>query len=246
MTLIRSSSSCSPVAPQAPFVREDPGPFQITDRDISSCGSCRASLLALDPSLRARRGAAQEGLRPADFLFHAGYLDRPRAQFDHYREGGGSSPIVYGLGNRGADCWSTASAPIGRVGLGAQERLAGRQFIQHTLAIADVRVALTTRHPAAGLSAAGARGAAGAAPIETRAAKRPWTLRAKRATQRQHASNWGRSRPCVRHPLSRGRFRASVVECDRGTMPVDRANLLQTSLKRSSWPTPPPSPGRLA
>lgn len=29
-----------------------------------------------------------------------------------------------------------------------------------------------------------------------------------------------------------GRFRAFLVECDRGTMPVDRANLVQTSLKR--------------
>ena len=29
-----------------------------------------------------------------------------------------------------------------------------------------------------------------------------------------------------------GRFRAFLVECDRGTMPVDRGNLLQTSLKR--------------
>ena len=28
------------------------------------------------------------------------------------------------------------------------------------------------------------------------------------------------------------RFRAFLVECDRGTMPVDRANLMQTSLKR--------------
>jgi len=29
-----------------------------------------------------------------------GYLDRPRAQFDHYRQGGGSSPMVYALANR--------------------------------------------------------------------------------------------------------------------------------------------------
>jgi hypothetical protein len=29
-----------------------------------------------------------------------------------------------------------------------------------------------------------------------------------------------------------GRFRAFLVECDRGTMPVDRSNLTQTSLKR--------------
>ena len=28
------------------------------------------------------------------------------------------------------------------------------------------------------------------------------------------------------------RFRAFLVECDRGTMPVDRGNLTQTSLKR--------------
>ena len=33
-------------------------------------------------------------------LFHAGYIDRPRAQLDYYPSFG-SAPMIYALGNRG-------------------------------------------------------------------------------------------------------------------------------------------------
>src|SRR3990172_12866914 len=85
------------------FVRETPDPFQLTERDIK--------LIRLVAQHRFLRSTHLSELAQAPHkkvcdrltsLFHAGYLDRPRAQFDHYREGGGSSPMVYALGNRGA------------------------------------------------------------------------------------------------------------------------------------------------
>src|SRR5437763_760235 len=45
----------------------------------------------------------QNILRRLQLLFHAGFLQRPRAKVDRYRAGAGSCPMVYMLGNRGAD-----------------------------------------------------------------------------------------------------------------------------------------------
>jgi hypothetical protein len=67
----------------------------------------------------------------------------PAGQFDHYREGGSSSPIVYALGGRGVQLLiERLGADVADVDWTRKNEQAGRQFIQHTLAIADVRVAL--------------------------------------------------------------------------------------------------------
>ena len=85
------------------FVREIPSPFQLTERDITM-----VRLVARHRFLRSThiselcQAPHKKVCARLTSLFHDGYLDRPRAQFDHYREGGGSSPIVYALGNRGA------------------------------------------------------------------------------------------------------------------------------------------------
>ena len=47
-------------------------------------------------------GSPQQLLRRLKLLYHHGYLERPRAQIDHYREGG-SRHIIYGLGNKGLE-----------------------------------------------------------------------------------------------------------------------------------------------
>src|ERR1017187_6486654 len=45
-------------------------------------------------------GSAQQLSRRLQWLFHHGYLERPRAQIQYY-ERGGSKSIAYGLGNKG-------------------------------------------------------------------------------------------------------------------------------------------------
>src|SRR5712691_13124663 len=76
------------------FVRETPDPFQLTDRDVA--------LIRLVAQHRFLRSTHLSDLCQAPHkkvcnrltsLFHAGYLDRPREQFEHYREGGGSSVV---------------------------------------------------------------------------------------------------------------------------------------------------------
>lgn len=46
-------------------------------------------------------GSSQQLLRRLQLLYHNGYLERPRAQIDYYHQGG-SRPMVYGLGDKGA------------------------------------------------------------------------------------------------------------------------------------------------
>lgn len=217
------------------FVRETPEPFQLTERDIAI-----VRVIAQHRFLRSThlselcQAPHKKVCDRLTSLFHAGYLDRPRAQFDHYRQGGGSSPMVYALANRGAQLL------IERDGLEAADvdwtrknDLAGRQFIQHTLAIADVRVALQRAiRERPGFQLLQPKQLLETAPAETRRRERPWTWRAKV----HHNDTTLELGVAPDYPFAilypDGRFRAFLVECDRGTMPVDRANLMQTSLKR--------------
>jgi protein involved in plasmid replication-relaxation len=217
------------------FVRETPNPFQLTDRDIT--------IVRLVAQHRFLRSTHLSDLSQAPHkkicdrltsLFHAGYLDRPRAQFDHYREGGGSSPIVYALGNRGAQLLiHRDQLEASDVDWARKNHVAGCQFIQHTLAIADVRVALQRAiRERPGFQLLEPKQLLETAPAETRRRERPWTWRSKV----HYGDTTIELGVAPDYPSAiqyrDGRFRAFLVECDRGTMPVDRANLMQTSLKR--------------
>jgi hypothetical protein len=217
------------------FVRETPDAFQVTERDITLVG-----LVAQHRFLRSThlselcQAPHKKVCDRLTALFHAGYLDRPRAQFDHYREGGGSSPIVYALANRGAQLLiERDGVEAADVDWTRKNDLAGRQFIQHTLAIADVRVALQRAiRERPGFQLLEPKQLLETAAAETQRRERPWTLRSK-VHYNDTTIELGVAPDypfAILYPD--GRFRAFLVECDRGTMPVDRANLMQTSLKR--------------
>jgi hypothetical protein len=80
----------------------EPTSLQLTQRDfeiirlINRYRFLRSSQLA---TLIA--GSSQQIFRRMRLLYHHGYLERPRAQLDYYHQGG-SRPIVYGLGSKGA------------------------------------------------------------------------------------------------------------------------------------------------
>src|SRR5260221_7983580 len=80
----------------------EPPAFRVTDDDVAI-----VRLLARHRFLRSTHIAALVG-RSLDRtndrlskLFHAGYIDRPRAQLDYYPTAG-SAPISYALADRGA------------------------------------------------------------------------------------------------------------------------------------------------
>jgi len=86
-------------------------------------------------------GSRQPILRRLHGLFHAGYLARPLEQIRPYQRG--SDPMVYGLGNVGADLLSEEyQIPRGKVDWTRKNRQVGGRYLEHTLMVANFMVCL--------------------------------------------------------------------------------------------------------
>lgn len=87
-------------------------------------------------------GSHQHLLRRLQLLYHHGYLERPHSQIDYFGAGG-SRAIAYGLGNKGAACLKRdLKLPFHRHDWGAKSRSAGRLFLEHALLVSDIMVAV--------------------------------------------------------------------------------------------------------
>ncbi len=226
-----------PCPRRARFDRADsPRPFQITERDVEIVRQVAGHrfLRSTHISRLLDDGSHKKILERLTVLYHAGYLDRPRAQLEYHVRGGGSAPLVYALGNCGAQLL-IARDGLERVNLdwARKNHQSGREFILHTLAVADFRVALAVacrtrdniflRHPAQLLATL---------PDETRASRSPWGMRIR--APHQGAMHEIAVLPDYVFALhfADGKRRPFVVECDRGTMPIERSTLDQTSMLR--------------
>ncbi|MDR3413266.1 MAG: replication-relaxation family protein [Formivibrio sp.] len=84
-------------------------------------------------------GSQQQMLRRLKLLYQHGYLERPRAQLEYY-EKGGSRPIVYGLGNKGGKLLSQESGvAAARI---ESNRDTGRMYLEHAILVSDVMVSI--------------------------------------------------------------------------------------------------------
>jgi hypothetical protein len=84
-------------------------------------------------------GSPQQVVRRLQLLYHHGYLERPRAQLEYYGRGG-SRPMVYGLGHKGA---KLSEKELGIAVSGAEKNHdIGQIFLEHTLLISDVMVSI--------------------------------------------------------------------------------------------------------
>ncbi len=194
-------------------------PIQITQRDreilrqVQRHRFLRSSQLA---ALLADR--SQQLLRRLQLLFHHGYLERPRAQLDYYHQGG-SRHLVYGLGSRGA-------ALLKQEGRwGEKNRAIGRIFLEHALLVSDVMVALE---------------------LACRNAEVRLLTEEELSRNESRSFHWqvnlqGLAVGIVPDRVFALEFSAAggqrerayfFLEADRGTMPVVRKNLLQTSFHR--------------
>jgi hypothetical protein len=87
-------------------------------------------------------GSHQSLLRRLQLLYHHGFLERPRSQLDYYHQGG-SRHIIYGLGNRGAALLrDKLGSSMPSLRWGEKNRSLGRIFLEHALMISDVMVAI--------------------------------------------------------------------------------------------------------
>jgi hypothetical protein len=212
----------------------EPPAFQLTDGDVAIIRQ-----LAKHRFLRSTHIAALIG-RSLDRandrlskLFHASYIDRPRAQLDYY-PGAGSAPMVYALADRGARLLiARDGVNLANVEWSRKNREAGRPFIEHQLEIMDFYVALqcATRtrndvqliHPDEIVAAF---------PDQSFSARNPFALRVR-------LPHKGAVREIGLVPdlvfglkFPDGSRRCFMVEIDRGTMPIIRSDIEQTSFER--------------
>ena len=218
------------------FRRAEEAPsFQLTERDIEIVRQVAQHRFLRSIHLSQLLDAPHHKIRERlTSLFHAGYLDRPRSQLEYHLNGGGSAPLVYALGNRGAKLLIKVDGlEHANVDWARKNTEAGRQFLLHTLAIADVRVALTVacRH-SEGISLQHPKDLLATLPEETRGTLRPWSWRVR--VQHKGAIAQIGLLPDYVFALvfADGSRRVFFVECDRGTMPVERSVLNQTSMLR--------------
>lgn len=209
--------------------------FQLTDRDLAIMRYVAHHRFLRSTHISQLLDASHKKiLERLSLLYHAGYLDRPRAQLEYHVKDGGSAPLVYALGNRGAQLLQARlGTPQSRFDWASKNHESGRDFILHTLAVADVSMTLAVacrQHGAVELHTADQLLAS--LPLETRSALKPWAWR----VQVQHNGaivEIGVLPDCVLAlKFHDGRRRAFFVECDRGTMPVERTALDQTSMLR--------------
>ena len=167
---------------------------------------------------------SQPVLRRLQRLYHHGYLERPRAQLDYYHRGG-SHPIVYGLGNkslkllmgRGSRRW------------GEKNRAVGRVFLEHAVMVSQIMVSIEL--------ACWANGRVRFLPREELASSYyvggslRWRVRLDRQVKLGVVPDavFGLE---FSHENGRRERAFFFIEADRGTMPIVRRSLSQTSLHR--------------
>jgi hypothetical protein len=220
---------------RARFERGQSASFRLTERDIEIIREVAAHRFLRSTHIsRLLEGSHKKILERLTSLYHAGYLDRPRSQLDYHVRAGGSAPFVYGLGNRGADLLAERDdGEAAAIDWTRKNDNAGRQFILHTLAIADFRVALRAACRAhAGIGLRQPIELLASLPEGTDKDRNPWSMRV-RVQHNGAVHELGLIPDYVfALMLPDGRRRPFVVECDRGTMPVERSSLSQTSILR--------------
>jgi hypothetical protein len=218
---------------RARFRRDDPQPMRLTADDVTIIRHvARHRFLRSTHLIRLLPGRSYKKLlERLGALYHNGYLDRPRAQLDYYATAG-SAPIVYAIGNRGADVLGQLDGlPRARVDWTEKNRTVGRLFIEHSLLTADVSIGFeiaTSRRDDVRLIEA--YDILATAPETTRSSRNPWALPA-RITHAGHSHElhvipdkvFGLDFTAAR---KRSYF---FVEADRATMPIMRSHPRQTS-----------------
>jgi hypothetical protein len=117
--------------------------LELTDRDREIIRLVhRHRFLRSDQIVAIISGSQQQLLRRLQLLYHHGYLERPRAQLQYY-ERGGSRTIAYGLGNKGRMLLKQELGIAVHPDLwGEKNHVIGRVYLEHTLLVADVMVAI--------------------------------------------------------------------------------------------------------
>jgi Replication-relaxation len=219
--------------------------FEMTPRDEAIVRLIARHRFARSTDIIKLIGAMYPGSSPKKilerlhFLFHSNYISRPRVQLEPYRAGAGSQPLVYILGNRGADLLASKFAMRrSAVDWTAKSRTASRGEVEHALETTDFVVALELACRRSGhldviyfdeiLKTI--------APPKTRESPRPYFWPVTADWQGREATVYVIPDKIIgirnRHREVGHDQKFFFIEIDRGTQPVVRSNLAQSSILR--------------
>lgn len=203
-------------------------PIQITERDREIIRLVhRYRFLRSLQIVALLDDRSQQLLRRLQLLYHHGFLERPRAQIDYYHQSG-SRHIVYGLGNKGGTLLKQELGVTFRdVSWGEKNRGVGRMFLEHALLVSDVMVTIELACRERGIRLL----------IENDLApsgkRQPFRWRVSLNSRLKLGVIPDRVFALEFSDASSTSQRAYFfLEADRGTMPVTRRNLSQTSFHR--------------
>jgi hypothetical protein len=210
----------------------EPPAFRLTEGDIEIVRQVGRHRLIRSTDIAALVGRSLDRTNDRlKFLFHGGYLDRPRAQLDRFPTDG-TSRMIYALADLGAQLLRERDGIVlPNPELSRRNRHAHRPFIEHQVEITNFQMALHSsvrEHPDLRVVDEPALRAAAPRQLGPRA---PFAFHAR-------LSDRGIVHEAPAIPdlvfgldLPRGRHNF-VVEIDRGTMPVRRSDPRQTSFER--------------
>jgi hypothetical protein len=214
-------------SPRLPRFQRVPSvvPPQLTERDCEIMRLVyRHRFLRSSHICSLLPGSSQQILRRLKLLYHHGYLTRPRAQIDYYHQGG-SREIVYGLGNKSASILKPELGEMFRQAPWDEENgSVKRIFLQHALLVSDIMVCLEL------------------ACLQSDVR----LLTEQDLTTKNQPFRWnmivaGQKLSAIPDRVFALEFKGAdgvsrrsyfFLEADRGTMPVIRKSLLQTSFYR--------------
>lgn len=209
----------------------------LTPRDLAILSGVHKHRLLRSTHLVALVGGSRQAtLRRLQLLFHHGYLDRPAMQLDWYTRS--SEPLIYALGNRGAEVLEREGHMMrGGIRWDTKNRNLSRVFLHHTLAVAEVMVAFEVAcQKREGVRFIPPEEILAGTPEATRRLRLPFRWQVE-VRQDGKLHRLGVEPDEVfgldfeGEPESRRRA-YFFLEADRGTMPVTRKGLAQTSFLR--------------
>ena len=203
-------------------------PLQLTDRDRTIIRLIHRHRFLRSCHITALLGGSEQQIvRRLQSLFHHGYLERPRAQIQYY-ERGGSKSIAYGLGNKGgAVIRKEFGSTVDTNSWSEKNHAVGRVFLEHTILVSAVMVSLELACRKRGVRLLYED------ELDLPVKKQPFHWRVMiangaklgvipdRVVALEYADQSGQ--------VQRAYF---FLEADRGTMPVMRRGLTQTSFYR--------------
>jgi hypothetical protein len=208
-------------------------PMQLTSRDRTIIQMVYRHRFLRSSHLAALMAdSSQQLIRRLQLLYHHGFLERPRAQLDYYHRGG-SHPMVYGIGNKGAALLNQEiGIPFQPLRWSEKNRSVGRIYLEHALLVSDVMVAIEVAcrqncqirllsHDQLSGPAENGHGIGGLRWNVSLDNRQRLGVIPDRVFALEYNDRYGQ--------CSRAYF---FLEADRGTMPVIRDNLSQTSIYR--------------